>query len=146
MKKNKPSIEKAKCGLCGKTKNLVKTECCGNWICNDEHEYVMFSYARNSCSRNHAHFTLCGFHYNEEHKGNWKDCQECRDSFETEMYVYYGTSEYNFEVLEDVPSFESTRCSQCGAIINLGEGGYSVLANKYTCMECSEKEIAKRFH
>ena len=23
--------------------NLTKTECCGNWICDDEHKYVMFS-------------------------------------------------------------------------------------------------------
>ena len=31
------------CGLCGKTKKLTKTECCGNWICDDEHKYVVFS-------------------------------------------------------------------------------------------------------
>lgn len=31
------------CGLCGSTKNLTKTECCGNWICDDEDEYVLFS-------------------------------------------------------------------------------------------------------
>jgi len=31
-----------RCGLCGKTKNLIKTECCGNWMCNDEHKYITF--------------------------------------------------------------------------------------------------------
>jgi hypothetical protein len=32
-------------GLCGKTKKLTKTECCGQWICDDEDKYVLFSYA-----------------------------------------------------------------------------------------------------
>lgn len=36
-----------KCELCGKNKNLTKTECCGNWICDDVDEYIPFSYARN---------------------------------------------------------------------------------------------------
>lgn len=53
-KSAKPKTEKKsnrpRCGLCGKTTNLTKTECCGTWICDDEHKYVMFSYARNSCS------------------------------------------------------------------------------------------------
>lgn len=97
----KPASTKpvARCGLCGKTKNLTKSECCGNWICDDEHTYQLFSYARNSCSRNHRRYTLCGYHFNEGHEGHWKDCEKCRDSFETEMYVYYGANEYNFEIL-----------------------------------------------
>ena len=55
--------QKPRCGLCGKTENLTKTECCGQWICDDEDQYVMFSFARNSCWRNHRRFTLCGYHY-----------------------------------------------------------------------------------
>ena len=47
------------CGLRGATTNLTKTECCGNWICDDEDQYVLFSYARNSCYRNHDRYTLC---------------------------------------------------------------------------------------
>ena len=45
--------EEKKCFICGATKNLVRTECCGKWICDDEDKYVVFSYARNSCHRNH---------------------------------------------------------------------------------------------
>ena len=31
------------CGLCGKRKkSREKTDCCGNWICNDENDYVIF--------------------------------------------------------------------------------------------------------
>lgn len=34
------------CGLCGEAaKPLTRTECCENLICDDEDEYVMFSYA-----------------------------------------------------------------------------------------------------
>lgn len=127
-----------KCGLCGKTKKLAKTKCCNRWICDDEGNYVMFSYARNSCSRNHRRYTLCGFHHSEEHEGEWQDCKTCREGFETEMYVYYGTNEYNFEKLPNPPSFEPTRCADCDTIIHLGEGGYSQFKGEYFCMNCSE--------
>jgi hypothetical protein len=139
------SIEKPRCGLCGKTAKLTKTECCGNWICDDEDKYILFSYARNSCHRNHRRYTLCAFHYNEEHSGNWKDCEECRKSFETEMYVWYGTNEYNFEKLPNPPAFEPTKCAKCGTIIKLGTDGYTLSGNEYWCMRCSDKEMEKRF-
>lgn len=138
-----PSSKKParRCGLCGKTKNLTKTECCGNWICDNEQEYVMFSYARNSCSRNHSRYTLCGFHFNEGHAGDWKDCPKCRDSFETEMCVYYGTNEYNFEVLPDPPDYEPTKCAECGLVIVLGDGGYSQRGDQYWCGRCTAKRM-----
>ena len=132
--------EKVRCGLCGKTKNIAKTDCCGNWICNDENEYVLFSYARNSCSRNHRRFTLCGAHSGEEHEGSWKDCQPCRDSFKTEIYVWYGTNEYNFEKLENPPSYEPTKCSACKRVISLSEDGYSMLGDQIWCELCGEKQ------
>ncbi len=131
----------ARCGLCGKTKNLTKTECCGNWICDDEHNYQLFSYARNSCSRNHRRYTLCGYHFNEGHQGNWKDCPKCRESFETEMYVYYGTNEYNFEVLPNPPAYDPTKCSDCGKVIVLGDGGYSTRGDDYWCDRCTANRM-----
>jgi len=133
------SSAQPRCGLCGKTGKLTKTECCGQWICDDTDQYVLFSYARNSCYRNHHRYTLCSFHFNEGHAGRWQDCQECRDSFETEMYVWYGTNEYNFEKLENPPSFEPTRCSKCGAVIALGTDGYMQKGGKYFCGRCAEK-------
>ncbi len=129
---------KKQCGLCGATKNLIKTECCNQWICDDEDQYVVFSYARNSCHRNHRRFTLCGYHHVEEHSGHWKNCKKCRNAFETEMYVYYGTNEYNFEVLEHPPKYEPTKCSKCGEVIVLGEGGYSRKGDEYYCYECCQ--------
>ena len=130
-------VAQPRCGLCRKTGNLTRTECCGQWICDDEHKYVLFSYARNSCHRNHSRYTLCAFHYHERHAGNWQDCAKCRASFQTEIYVWHGTNEYNFEKLKDPPKFKPTRCAKCKKIIRLGEDGYSMKARKYYCMECS---------
>lgn len=127
---------KQQCGLCGKSEKLTQTECCGQWICDDEDQYVLFSFARNSCSRNHRRYTLCGFHHSERHEGNWKACALCRDGFEAEMYVYYGTNEYNFEKLQNTPSYEPTRCAKCRTVISLGEDGYSMKAGQYFCVNC----------
>jgi len=137
-KKRRLSTVQRECGLCGKTKKLIKTECCDRWICDDGDQYVMFSYARNSCHRNHDRYTLCGFHFHEGHSGDWKDCQKCRDSFETEMYVYFGTNEYNFEKLNDVPDYEPTKCANCKTVIVLGEDGYSRHGDEYFCLQCTD--------
>lgn len=128
------------CGLCGSKTNLTKTDCCGQWICDDADQYAPFSYATNSCYRNHDHYTLCALHYHEGHEGDWKTCPDCKKSFshELEMYVYFGTNEYNFEKLPDPPSFEPTLCSQCGKRIHLGTDGYSVHKDQYTCSACSD--------
>lgn len=134
--------ENRRCGLCGSTtKPLTQTPCCGNWICDDEDDYVMFSFAHNSCSRNHDRYTLCSSHYHEGHAGRWQDCAKCCEGFETEMYVYYGTNEYNFEKLENPPAFEPTRCANCGTIINLGNDGYVMAEGKYYCARCGNRRI-----
>jgi SWIM/SEC-C metal-binding protein len=67
-----------RCGLCGKTTNITKTECCDQWICDDESDYKLFSFEHNSCYRNHSRYTLCGYHYANEHGGNWKNCKQCK--------------------------------------------------------------------
>ncbi len=131
------------CGLCGKSKKLTQTECCRKWICDDEDSYALFSYARNSCSRNHRRYTLCGYHAANEHAGSWKVCQECLTGFELEMVAYYGTNEYNFEKLENPPTFEPTHCADCGDVISLGNDGYSQQGDKYHCETCSAKVMEK---
>ncbi len=140
MVSNKSGTSKPACGLCGsKRKQLTKTDCCGRWICDDEYKYVMFSYARNSCSRNHRRYTLCGFHSVEEHEGDWKTCKECRESFDTEDYVWYGTNEYNFEKFANPPSFNPTHCSRCNRVIHRGSDGYTSLPNgTFLCEPCGE--------
>jgi hypothetical protein len=135
MKKT-PGQEKPKCGLCGKSKKLMKTECCDQWICDDEDKYVMFSYARNSCSRNHSRYTLCAAHHLENHSGKWQDCKECREGCEPEMVIYYGTNEYNFEKLQNLPEYTPTLCSGCSKVIKLGTDGYTVRGDEHWCMKC----------
>lgn len=136
--KSVPQETQHKCGLCGKTKKLTKTECCGQWICDDTDKYVLFSYAQNSCYRNHDRYTLCAYHYNEGHEGKWQECPKCRESFETEIYVWYGTNEYNFEVLENPPAYEPTLCTKCKKVIRLAEETHSVKGKKYYCETCLE--------
>jgi hypothetical protein len=126
-----------RCGLCGKRGKLKRTECCGQPICDDASEYRMFSYARNSCSRNHSRFTLCALHDSEGHRGEWKTCRACRRYFdELELYAYYGTNEYNFEKLEKPPTYEPTHCGNCGRVIRLGKDGYEVGPEGYRCEGC----------
>jgi hypothetical protein len=136
----KHSSKRPRCGLCGKTSNLTRTECCGNWICDDEHKYQLFSYARNSCQRNHRRHTLCSSHYCEEHAGPWQDCEKCREMFPTEMYVWYGTNEYNFTKLVNPPAYEPTLCASCRRVIRLGDDGYMVSGDDYLCERCATKK------
>lgn len=115
----------------------MKTDCCGNWICDDSHKYVLFSYATNSCFRNHDRYTLCAYHHHEKHGGDWKHCKKCLEQLDTEMYVWYGTNEFNFEVLENPPAYEPTKCSACGRVIRLAYDGYAIDPKKsYLCGEC----------
>jgi hypothetical protein len=139
------TLEQPCCGLCGATANLIKTDCCGQWICDDEDQYQLFSYARNSCHRNHQRYTLCGYHFNEQHPGRWQDCPKCREEIDTEMYVYYGTNEYNFEVLNDPPAFEPTCCTSCGRVIVLADGGYSYGSDGHRCDSCTAAKFANLF-
>jgi hypothetical protein len=132
-----------RCGLCGKRGSLTRTQCCGQWICDDEHKYVLFSYARNSCHRNHRRYTLCGHHHAERHAGTWQDCPKCRENFATEMYVWYGTNEYNFEKLVNPPDYAPTTCVGCGAVIHLGEDGFSHGPDGYRCGACTNEAIAE---
>ena len=116
----------AACGLCGNTGALIRTRCCDQWICDDEREYMLFSYARNSCSRNHWRYTLCGYHFAEQHDGSWQHCVTCRKAFAIEMYVWYGTNDnhdpsgtdvhqnrgaaFPPDAVRGVPSTRSPRC------------------------------------
>jgi hypothetical protein len=139
-----PHGPKPRCDLCGKTTRLTKAECCDQWICDDEDKYVLFSYAHTSCSRNHRRYTLCGHHSAEGHPGTWQECPTCRTDIDTEIYVYFGTNEYNFEKLANPPSYEPTKCSVCGKVIVLSEEGYSISRDAYRCELCMAAEFYKK--
>lgn len=43
----------------------------------------MFTFAQNSCARNHDRYTRCCYHHNEGHAGTDAfACAECNDSHE----------------------------------------------------------------
>jgi|SRR3990167_4199941 len=133
MKAQKKSSNKPKCGLCGSSKKkLTKTLCCNHWICDDEDSYVVFSYARNSCYRNHDRYTLCSYHFNEDHSGKWQNCQKCKEEFELPDYVHMGTNEYNFEILKN-PEKVTIACAHCGFVANTVEAFVIQTLKGYYC-------------
>lgn len=137
--KKKAAKVKIRCGLCGKTGKIYYTPCCNNPICDDEDKYELFSYARNSCSRNHRRFTLCSFHFNEGHKGDWKTCQECKNNLHPEMYDWYGSNEYNFDKLDDLLPFTPIRCGICRSMIFQSQESYAALPDgTYRCERCGK--------
>jgi len=139
-----PKAVARRCGLCGATKRLMRTECCDQWICDDEDSYVLFSFAATSCARNHRRHTLCGSHHAEEHEGRWQDCAACRKNFLTELYVHFGTNEYNFEVLQNPPSFEPTKCARCQRVIQLSTEGFAIAGDDYLCEDCMHASRSSR--
>jgi len=95
--------------------------------------------SKRCCWDKHWRYTLCNHHQVESHPGEWKTCAICRSDFETEMYVWYGTNEYNVEKLEHPPAYEPTRCVHCGVAIVLGRDAYSRKpGGSYECAECWE--------
>src|ERR1051325_9950962 len=132
--------DQRRCGLCGKTEKLTRTPCCGNWICDDENQYVPFSYERSSCFRNHTMFTVCGFHHQQGHKGRWQDCAQCREDGPLELYVHHATNEYNFEKLPNPPPFEPTHCHRCSVRVRLAHDSYSMDRDGVLCMACGESK------
>lgn len=134
MKINKPS-----CGLCGKTKNLIQTSCCNNWVCDDAREYVLFSYAANSCYRNHDRYTICATHHREDHSGKWQDCQKCKEEYPLENYVDFATNDCNFEKLSNPPKVV-INCVSCGfESSSVRDFSYQTSKGWYCCKEECEK-------
>ncbi|EKD25444.1 MAG: hypothetical protein ACD_80C00056G0006 [uncultured bacterium (gcode 4)] len=142
MKESRGKASNKKCILCGKKTKLVKTECCNQWICDDEDKYQLFSYSTVSCSRNHRRYTLCGFHLTEGHAGKWQTCDKCKNEIDVEMYAWYGTNEHNFEKLTNPPKFNPTHCVQCDRIIKRGVEGYTHMPHgTFLCEECGQKHM-----
>ena len=114
--------EQDKCGLCGKSnqqaflvneRGLTKTNCCSNWVCNDEHTYKLQSFLENSCFRNHNRYTMCASHYQAKHLGEWKNCNKCKLEHDKLSYEEMCTNKHNFEKLFIVNK-EEMRCYNCG--------------------------------
>jgi len=121
--KNLKPEQDTKCGLCNQTnqqvflkkgKPLTKTSCCNNWICDDHHTYVVNTFLRNSCQRNHDRYTICGYHHTENHDGKWQDCRVCKRGMPKIDYIDKSTNDYNFanEKL-DIKNRVKIKCATC---------------------------------
>ncbi len=125
------------CGICGSNKAaLMLTECCSRLVCDTEKCYQMMSYQREGqCARNHRYGSICGFHHQEEHAGDWKTCSLCVDFFHPYDYAIKATSmaksgtcrRYNFDdnVRDDLEpeAVGPPRCSKkdCGNVFDTKE-------------------------
>ncbi|RKZ93009.1 MAG: hypothetical protein DRQ43_08505 [Gammaproteobacteria bacterium] len=75
------------CAFCGNKRTpLVMTPCCQQLICCDT-SYVSYR-GGGYCHFEHENGSICHFHYNEKHQGNWQDCEECRDFFGEYEFKY----------------------------------------------------------
>lgn len=139
-----PRRVRAMCGLCGGRKPpFLITECCSRVVCCDHDNYVLMTYERNSCARNHSRYSMCSTHHNERHSGSWKTCQRCRGNYDPYDYYTYGTnspdvpSRSNFpdDVLDEPPP-PLPCCAQCGRSVDTATEGHSFGAEGLTCMRC----------
>eukprot|EP01029_Cantina_marsupialis_P004276 TRINITY_DN1430_c0_g4_i1.p1 TRINITY_DN1430_c0_g4~~TRINITY_DN1430_c0_g4_i1.p1 ORF type:complete len:263 (-),score=43.21 TRINITY_DN1430_c0_g4_i1:210-998(-) len=132
---------KKACIICGSKRNLTLTECCGMPVCDNEDEYVMFSYSREFCIRNHSRYTLCGFHATEGHDGDWRECSKCFDDLRGEAISWYGTNGWNCTPMleKDIKKDDmlSEKCVHCGGRIMTGFEGHSSSRDGISCETCS---------
>lgn len=75
------------CRFCGdSTVPLVKTRCCNQWICCDT---ARLSFRGGGfCQDEHERYSMCHFHYQERHAGDYKECKECSDFWEKEYRTF----------------------------------------------------------
>mmetsp|Transcript_20148 Transcript_20148/g.57797 ORF Transcript_20148/g.57797 Transcript_20148/m.57797 type:complete len:569 (-) Transcript_20148:310-2016(-) len=85
-----------KCGLCGSTSGpFIQMKCCGGTVCDTEDQYSIGSYERDGqCARNHRLNSICHFHHEEGHSGDWKSCQTCENYFHPYDYAVKATSQH----------------------------------------------------
>ena len=73
--------------------------------------YKMGSYEKSRCDRSHGKYTICGLHFHNDHKGDWKSCKKCKTENNKVMYDDYATNKFNFEKIRVVK--EEIWCRNC---------------------------------
>jgi hypothetical protein len=135
------------CGLCDSTTGpFIQTECCGNWVCDTERQYEIGSYEREGqCARNHRLGSICGWHHQENHGGDWRDCQECINYFHPFDYAVKALSQaesltqrrYNFDNNVrhdlDLTEIEFPTCHECKAPVDTTEETTRTLMVRNQC-------------
>jgi len=82
------------CRFCGRESvPLVKTPCCGHWICCDT-QFVSLS-GGGYCEYQHERFLLCYSQYSDGHKGSWQEGEACKKFWSPEEYKEYTEASIN---------------------------------------------------
>ncbi len=137
------SAKKLKCFVCHAASsevNLTFTECCNLPICDNSHEYKMFSYSRDFCSRSHDRYTACASHFHEEHGGDWRECAECNSDNGLGARPWYSTNRFCvtpcLEKFLPQGSMLTFPCESCKCRMLPGHCGYTFSGGKYFCSNC----------
>jgi len=141
-----PSGAKLSCFICGAGGSEVKlgrTDCCNLPVCDNEEEYQMFSYSRDFCKRSHSRYTSCGFHHNNRHAGDWRECTKCDDELPQDtsgVRSWYSTNGFNvtpaLERCLTQGSYLTKPCSGCKGRIMPGHDGEIFAYGKTYCARC----------
>lgn len=82
------------CHFCGDDRApLVITPCCGELICCDT-AYMSYR-GGGRCQFEHENESICHFHYNDKHQGEWHDCAECSDLFGDAEFEWMSKAKIN---------------------------------------------------
>ena len=147
------SAARLKCFICGAGEGEVKlgfTDCCNAPVCNNEDEYVSCSYSQDFCKRSHSRYTCCGYHGDEGHAGDWRECvhsecQRMRDVGEGTAAArsWHSTNGFNL-----TPALESSLpqgslitkpCSECKGRITPGHDTESTRGHGAVCVRCTDE-------
>lgn len=134
------------CGICSETRAsiLERTECCGEWVCNREDEYVLMSYSRAFCSRSHRRYTRCGFHAEEGHEGDWRACERCASEGARGVVDWHASNGYNFTPGPRPQGMLYTeQCVRCGVRIATGweASGFGGSVRGTQCGKCINADL-----
>lgn len=99
------------------------TKCCDNFICAN-------------CDYKHSKNTICAVHYNENHLGSWITCEQCKNSYEGEIYKEMIKKSINFINIECNTTFEKKRCYNCNIELDILNGCFGINSKGYSCHLC----------
>lgn len=144
------SSTKTKCFVCHSSSSEVDitfTECCNLPICDNSHEYEMFSYSRDFCSRSHDRYTACASHHHENHEGDWRECAECNIDTSLGARSWYSTNRFCATPCQEkfLPqgSMLTFPCESCKCRMLPGHSAYSVArGGKLYCEDCEVPSLS----
>lgn len=129
--------KRASCFACGSPKQLIPTECCGSLVCVSPPGVGPYSNPVHDCKGSHARYTLCGYHFDAEHGGDWTSCEQCKAEFEPELYQFYASNRFNsVSVHVSLEVIQKPSCTDCGKTFSILADAFAVEKNEFLCSDC----------